>query len=454
MAFDVESALRDGHSLSSIVDYLGQQKKFDVASARKDGYSDSELVHHLMGASQGPKTGFFAGISSGYESLKGNVGAIGAAMNISGAEQYARDQERIAAEKAQLPEFSESPWEYLKTLAGQSVPYMVAPLAAAALVPAAPEAAALATIGSVALTGADLAATAVSGLQFFGSNLSRQLQSGKTAGTLDIGQAAAAAPFQAALDTIGFRFIPGLRRIFGEAGVKMTDDELRQVMKARMTENLANKVLSYGTKTVQTAGVEGLTEAGQAVLERAQAGLNITDPEARKEYFDNFLGGALLGGTLAVPGTAIERSSQQAQYENLLKKDAAAAAEEKRKAGVYGKQAGVQQDMFGESTEGYRAAPEPYREAEEKEGERQNKLFQITELRDQHDVLMREVDRLKAQFEAPGVTDEQKAAILEQANKLNEARAGIEKQIKTLSKKLEGAERAGTAPEEGQAGLD
>lgn len=451
MAFDVDGALRAGYTLPEIADYLGQKSKFDIAGARQAGYSNSEIVHHLMGASQAPKTGFIAGLRSGYESLKGDIGAIGAGFGISGAEEYARKQEQLAAQKAQLPEFTESPWEYAKTLAGQSIPYMVAPLAAAV---AAPEAAALATIGRVALTGADLAATAAGGIQFFGSNLSRQLQEGKSAKELDLGTAAAAAPFQAALDTVGFRFIPGLRKIFGEAGVKMTDDELREVMKARMTESLANKVLTYGAKTVQTAGVEGLTETGQQVLERAQAGLNIDDPKARKEYFDSFLGGAVLGGAFGVPGTAIERSSQQAQYEGVLRKDAAAAAEEKRKAGAYAGQAGVQQDLFGESTEGFKLPPTPVREAQEKEGERQNKLFQITELRDQHDVLMREVDRLKGQYEAPGATTEQKTAILERANQLNEARADLEKQIKTLSKKLEGAERAGAAPEEGQMGLD
>jgi uncharacterized small protein (DUF1192 family) len=403
-----------------------------------------------------PKTGFFANLGAGYESLKGDIGSIGAGFGVPGAEAYARSQQKLASEKATMPEFSDiagigDAYNYVSGLAGRSLPYMAAPLAAAFV---APEAAALATVGRVALTAKDLAATAAGGIQFFGSNLSRQLQTGKTAETLDLGQAAAAAPFQAALDTIGFRFIPGLRKIFGEAGVKMTDDELREVMKARMTEGLADKVLSYGTKSLQTAGVEGITETGQQVLERAQAGLNINDPEARKEYFESFIGGAVLGGTLSVPGTALERSSQQGQYEGLMRKDAAAAKEENRKAGVYEKQTGVQQDMFGESTEGFKLPPTPAREAEEKEGDRQNKLFQVTELRDQHDVLMREIDRLKAQFEAPGATDGQKAAILAQADKLNTARADIAQQIKGLSKKLEGAERAGAAPEEGQRGLD
>ena len=326
MAFDVEGALRSGYSLTEVADYLGQQNKFDTAGARQAGYSDSELVHHLMGASNAPKTGFIAGMRSGYESLKGDIGSIGAGLGVSGAEEYARKQQRLAAEKAQLPEFTESPFEYVKTLAGQSVPYMVAPLVAAV---AAPETAALATIGRVALTAKDLAATAAGATQFFGSNLSRQLEEGKSAKDLDIVSAAASAPFQAALDTVGLKFIPGLRKVFGEAGEKLTDEQLRAVIKTRMTETLANKVVNYGAKAVQTSGVEGFTEAGQAVLERAQAGLNITDPEARKEYFDNFLGGAILGGGLSVPGHAIERSSQQGQYENLLKKDAAEAAKQK-----------------------------------------------------------------------------------------------------------------------------
>lgn len=108
---------------------------------------------------------------------------------------------------------------------------------------------------------------------------------------------------------------------------------------------------------------------------------------------------------------------------------------------------------FTDEYEGFRAAPEPYREAEEKEAERQNRLFQVTELRDQHDVLMREVDRLRGQFET-ATSDEQKVAILGRANELNTARADLETQIKQLSKGLEGAERAGAAPEPGQMGLD
>ena len=497
MAFDVEGALRAGYSLPEVADYLGQQKKFDVGAARKAGYSDSELVQHLMGPAKGPKTGFFANLGAGFESLKGDIGSIGAGFGVPGAEAYAKQQQQIAAQKAKIPEFSEAPVEYVTSLLGRSVPYMVAPLAAAAV---APEAAAIATVGRVALTGADLAATATSGVQFFGSNLTRQMQEGKSAKDLDLGSAAAAAPFQAALDTVGFRFIPGLRKVFGEAGVKMSDDELREVMKARMTENLAGKVLSYGTKTLQTAGVEGLTETGQQVLERAQAGLNISDPEARKEYFDSFIGGAVLGGTLAVPGTAIERSSQQGQYENLQRRDAAAAKEENRKAGVYSKQAGVQQDMFGESTEGFRGVPTATtytdltnvygqklpdmevpsaREAEEKEGDRQNKLFQVGEMQQQYTALNNEINRIRGQIENLGASPEQIDSVskkiaassaeelqalkqssdpltrlLAQGQEYVAAATALGKEVKQASKKLEGAELTDYAATSEQRGLD
>lgn len=47
MAFDVNAALKDGHSEAAIADYLGRQNKFDVATARKDGYSDKDILGFL-----------------------------------------------------------------------------------------------------------------------------------------------------------------------------------------------------------------------------------------------------------------------------------------------------------------------------------------------------------------------------------------------------------------------
>jgi hypothetical protein len=146
-------------------------------------------------------------------------------------------------------------------------------------------------LGAAAAMGA---AGAASAAQFTGSNLARQLDEGKTGEQLELGKAAAAALPQAALDIIGFRYVPGIRTLFSKAGIPITEEAAK---------GIAGR---YILPAAKTAGVEGATEAGQQVFERLQAGLNLTDAEARKEYFDNFLGGAVLGGTLAIPGTMLE----------------------------------------------------------------------------------------------------------------------------------------------------
>lgn len=114
----------------------------------------------------------------------------------------------------------------------------------------------------------------------------------------------------------------------------------------------------------------------------------------------------------------------------------------------------AQQEMFGTENAGFRLPPESYRAAEEKEAGQQNRLFQTTEMRGQFDVLEREMGRLKQQYETPDISPEQKQAILARADELNVARTDLESQIKKLSKGVEGAERAGAAPEPEQRGLD
>lgn len=448
MAFDVEGALRAGYTLPEVVDYLGQQKKFDVTGARQAGYNDSELIQHLMGApgAKGPQTGFFAGLKGGFESLKGDVAALGIPLGVAGAEAARKEYKEKAAQIYKQPELTEAPFEYVKGLAGQSLAYMGAPLAAgAAAAVAAPELA-VAGIGSAAL-----AAFGTSAAQFTGSNISRQIEEGIKPNDVNAMAAVGASIPQAALDTIGLKYIPGIQRIFKQAGRELTREEAAHIVRNGIIGTTVNTVKAYGPSTLKAMGTEGLTEAAQQVFERAQAGLQLTDAQARKEYFDNFIGGAILGGGISIPGRALERSVAREKY-------AAEDREAARKEAAYTAGKGEQLPLgqvpeLGEGYEGFRAAPEPYREAEEKEGERQNRLFQITELRDQHDVLMREVDRLKGQFET-AASDEQKTAILNRANELNTARADLEKQIKQLSKGLEGAERAGAAPEPGQMGLD
>ena len=252
-----------------------------------------------------PETGFIAGAKAGFQRLLGDIEALKAANDIEGAEQKAKEYREQAARIYKQPELLEAPWEYLKGLAGQSAVYMAAPVVAGtAAAYAAP-----AAVAGLAATGATFIASA---LQFSGSNLSRQLEENTSAKDLNVLNAVAASVPQAALDTLSLRMVPGLRGIFAKAGVELGEKEAAQIAKESIVINMA-----------KTSGMEGATESAQAVLERAQAGLNLTDAEARKEYFDNFIGGALLGGAISVPGTIYEKGKAQAQLDAKAQEEAA-----------------------------------------------------------------------------------------------------------------------------------
>ena len=153
-----------------------------------------------------PETGFMAGLRAGFEGLKGDIAAIGATAGIEGAEEYAKGQREKVSQIYRQPELSEAPVSYLTGLLGQSVPYMLAPIAAGFLAPEA-----------LGAAGAAAAATAVSAGQFTGSNISRNLEEGKAAKDVDVAKSVAAAVPQALLDTLSLRMVPGLGKMFGKA---------------------------------------------------------------------------------------------------------------------------------------------------------------------------------------------------------------------------------------------
>ena len=188
--------------------------------------------------------------------------------------------------------WKEDPLAKIQELAGGSAPYMVAPIVAA--------------MGSTALGATGAAAVAAplvtSALQFTGSNLQRQMDQNKKLADTSLLKAGALAIPQAALDQIGFRFIPGVKRLFGAAGKEITDEAANTLIKKSILAKAGEKALATG----EAMTVEGGTEAAQQLLERLQAGLSITSPEALQEYFDSFVGGAVLAGALGTAGHAVE----------------------------------------------------------------------------------------------------------------------------------------------------
>lgn len=280
-------------------------------------------------ASEQPKGGFGAAFGAGVQNIIGQ-GALTAGkaglIDTKRAEQIAaeRDAKARGIFKPTEESFLDAPWQNTKELMGSSAPYMVAPLAAGA---------AAAGLGAPAAVGMGAAGLASLG-QFTGSNLDRQMDAGKTLEEASGQRAVAAAIPQAALDVIGMRFIPGIGRLFGDAGIKVTATTAKE-MAAQTARQIATE---YAKKTGQAMTAEGLTETMQQVLERAQAELSVTDPEARGEFVQSFFGGALLGGTMSGPGRYVERSMAQSKSKQLqaaeekAKNEAAAAAEQERQA--------------------------------------------------------------------------------------------------------------------------
>ena len=300
--------------------------KIPEGSSAQEAYALAQKKYpEAFKAPETRDTGFTGAFKSSVESLKGDIGALAGKVGLmdeEAAQKYVEEKKRAAEEKFKPTEegWSEAPLTKFKELLGGSLPYMAAPVAAGAAVAAAPITGTAATVAGLGAAGLASAA------QFTGSNLQRQMEEGKTLKETSLGSAAAAAVPMAALDTLSLKMIPGIGRIFGQAGIKITPDVAQQIAKQGTLQTMK----AYGVQGLKTAGIEGATEAGQQFFERLQAGLDIADPEARKEYFESFIGGAVLGGTLAVPGTALERRRATAGVRQEQKEaDEKAIAEER-----------------------------------------------------------------------------------------------------------------------------
>lgn len=305
-----------------------------------EGASDEELIRQVQlkypdaATPANPKSGFAPALKAGVENLKGDIAALAGRsgiMDLKAAEDYRRVKQAEAARlyKPTEDNWIESPLTKIGELAGGSIPYMAAPVVAGA------GAAAAAPLLGVGATGATLLGAGAAGLasatQFTGSNLSRQVEEGKKLGETDLGAAALASVPQAALDMLSFKMTPGLRGlIYKTTGKQLAEKEVADLAKQGLKATAADYVKATG----KTMTAEGLTEAAQQVFERMQAGLSLTDPDAQKEYFDNFLGGAVLGGVLAPAGRFAERGkikseqAAKAQEAEQAKRDAAIKAQE------------------------------------------------------------------------------------------------------------------------------
>jgi DNA-binding protein H-NS len=250
------------------------------------------------------KSGVSLAQEAGY-ALAGRTGLMDEAAAQKAIEEEQAYQRRVF--KPTEEGFLEAPVTKTLELLGQSLPFMVLPVAAAGATLALPFTGAAATVAGLGAAGL------ASGAQFTGTNLLRQMEptdeapQGKSIGETDLGNAALAAVPQAALDVLSLRMMPFIRGVFGQVGKDLSEEAARRIA----SKNLKDVAADYALATGKTMTVEGLTEAAQQSLERLQAGLTMTDEAARDEYLESFIGGAVLGGVLAPPGRYLERRAAQ-----------------------------------------------------------------------------------------------------------------------------------------------
>jgi hypothetical protein len=218
-------------------------------------------------------------------------------------------------------------WEAFKELLGGSLGALVAPLGAG-------------VVGGIpGFVGA-------SGAQYGIQNLRRQAEeqqaaaeAGEAVPELSLGKAAAAATGQAALDVVpGALILRGLSK-FPVAQRLMADGTVSKRAADVLADAFANKNLSMKGNIAKGVGLgvafEVPQEIAQQALERWQAGLSLTDDEAKEEFKQAAIGAAVLGGGFgAIGGYGAYRGEQARQAKEVEDARLKALAEERERAEI------------------------------------------------------------------------------------------------------------------------
>ena len=208
-------------------------------------------------------------------------------------------------------------WAAFKQLLGSSLGQMAAPIAAA-------------TAGSFATPVAGIAAgVAASTGQYEIQNLLRQAQEqeraaaeGRTPEELELGKSLVASGLQAGLDVAQVGLLAKLFRAFPlTRNLVLPEKEATGQALEKIVRNYQAGTLTYkngiARGALQGFAFEVPQEVAQQALERWQAGLSLTDDEAREEFKQAAIGaailGPLMGGAAGTVGTARQRATAEAE---------------------------------------------------------------------------------------------------------------------------------------------
>jgi hypothetical protein len=161
------------------------------------------------------------------------------------------------------------------------------------------------------LVGGALGAGATLLPQFMGSNVERQAAEQMEKGepvNIDRTKAYSAAAAQAVLEGAGTAFTLGKRVVKGVLGVADDAALVTAKSQAELVKAAERSLASTLSRGAVRGTAEMPVEVAQQVLERAQAGLDLTSDEAIKEYGESAYQAALIGGPLGAAGNVMTRS--------------------------------------------------------------------------------------------------------------------------------------------------
>jgi hypothetical protein len=363
-----------------------------------EGMSENEAMQKarikfpdLFPKQGGLKGAFGKGLESTLSSMQTGLGAImdpeeaaqagrqrGQDINSRYAEEVSFDKVREAYDKNGILSAAREALGQVPKAIAEQAPNMAATIGGARLG---------AMAGSLAgpagtVVGGVAGALAPSLLQQFGGNIERQQAEGAP---IDRRAAAAAAVPQAALDAAG-TFIPlGGKLVSKLTGIPIAG--LANKGAAKLAEESLLKTLAKGTAVGALAEVP--TEIAQQMLERAQAGLSLTSPDALKEYGETAYQVGLLAPIGAVGRFSKKGEAQQQLAAEQDAKDLAAAAaeEETNKEPL---QIGYTPQIAGPNAEPrFEIAPQPTPD--------------VMDLMNKHAALVPQMDALQEQIKEAGV---------------------------------------------------
>jgi hypothetical protein len=366
--------------------------------------SDAGLKLLSMGDMPAPKKGIGAALGSGTESFISSL-RTGAGAIFSPEEAARKGLER---EEARAGKYADQiGLDKLKEVyakqgftgaigeVGRQIPLAIAeqaPNIAATLGSAKLGATAGSMFGPIGTgIGAVGGALAPSALQLFGSNIQRQAaEQQATRQPLDISRssAAGAAAIQAPLD-VAATFIP----LGGKMAGKFLGKEVEQLLMRGGTEAAEKLAKESFAKTLGKglavgAAAEIPTEITQQMLERYQAGLDITSPDALKEYGEVAYQAGLLS-PIGGAGRFVSKSGARDQVE-------AQKQEERRIA----QQQQEQQDMEREAlAKEFYAGPEGQAEIAQRTAEYQQQSDDLRQILKQKDLTKEDRKTAKEQLD-------------------------------------------------------